>query len=222
MFAFHNKPKLFEDVPAVTVIWWDKNTNRHEYRFKGKIDWGRLRRETTGEGAVYVRIKNYDAYGNTLDTLTEWLSHDGKYGGRHSAWLADDCSEDKVISLIRRAYPPDWWHEGWWVKGMGTGMLSQVGGKPIEPVYGPAMCPATLDDLSFTRNGVKMWAWEIINEGEMRVSAYSDSIMAKYGSFSASRGDGRRGKDYCLLRALIGDAPVIPWEQWKELTKTEK
>jgi len=120
------------------------------------------------------------------------------------------CEIAGIEGEHRKPNVPDWWQEGWWVTN-DPGINGRVGELATVPSI---WRPATLDDLSFTRNGVKMWAWESEN-GNSRVSTYCNTHIqvGRISSFC--------DEDKVLLKALIGDVPIIPWEQWKELTEKE-
>lgn len=82
----------------------------------------------------------------------------------------------------------DWFvlHEGWWVFHLLEKKLVRF----HEGMYLPVIRSATLDDLSFTRKDVKMWAWETGCAGDIRISTSVKASVIKRGG-QITKGDAK-------------------------------
>lgn len=83
------------------------------------------------------------------------------------------------------------------------------------------VCPATLDDLTHTVEGVKVW---MADDGESRIELYTDSdygYILIHDFFNYNVGTHHNKDERIIAReyARLANIPIICEEQWKELTK---
>jgi len=121
----------------------------------------------------------------------------------------DECAHE-FTSKEEKAGTPDWWQEGWWVIWATDETKYQVSKRGGNWAHGDFLenyRPATFDDLAFTANGERLWAY-YNTAGKLVVAERADTVLFDDGFI---KGDGPRAT--AILKALIGNNPIIPSAQ---------